>query len=115
LLVEDDEDVRTVVGDMLRAHGYTVREASDGADALQILPSISDPLHLILTDVMMPRMTGPQLVKRIEPLLPTAKVLYMSGYTGDILEAATDQPLAFIQKPFTAQVLVKKVRETLAG
>ena len=115
LLVEDDEDVRIVVGDMLRAQGYTVREASDGADALQLLPTIPDPLHLILTDVMMPRMTGPQFVKRIESILPTAKVLYMSGYTGDILEAVSDQPLAFIQKPFTAQLLAKKVRETLAG
>ncbi|MGH7232772.1 MAG: response regulator [Nitrospiraceae bacterium] len=111
--MEDDEDVRLVVGDMLRAQGYSVREAADGAQALQMLHTTPGPLHLILTDVMMPRVTGPQFVKHIESLLPTVKVLYMSGYTDQILEPATGQPLAFIQKPFSAQVLIKKIRETL--
>lgn len=79
LLVEDDEDVRIVVGDMLRAAGYRVLEASDGAQALQMLYADMDPLDLVLTDVVMPRMTGPQRVQQMESLAPKAKVLYMSG------------------------------------
>ena len=114
LVVEDDEDVRVVVGDMLRARGYRVSEASDGVEALQILQDSPDPVHMILTDVMMPRMTGPELVKRLESLSMPVKVLYMSGYTDEILQPATGQRLGFIQKPFTSNVLLEKVSETLA-
>ena len=114
LVVEDDEDVRVVVGDMLRARGYRVSEASDGVEALQILQDSPDPVHMILTDVMMPRMTGPELVKRLESLSMPVKVLYMSGYTDEILQPATGQRLGFIQKPFTSNVLLEKVFETLA-
>jgi CheY-like chemotaxis protein len=114
LVVEDDEDVRVVVGDMLRARGYRVSEACDGLEALQVLQDSSDPVHMVLTDVMMPRMTGPELVKRLESLSMPVKVLYMSGYTDEILEPATGQRLGFIQKPFTSKVLLQKVRETLA-
>ena len=114
LVVEDDEDVRVVVGDMLRARGYRVSEAGDGVEALQILQDSPDPVHMILTDVMMPRMTGPELVKRLESLSMPVKVLYMSGYTDEILQPATGQRLGFIQKPFTSNVLLEKVSETLA-
>ena len=115
LLVEDDEDVRRVVADMLRAHGYQVREAADGADALQRLRADPGHVNLVLTDVMMPRMTGPQLVKQLETRVPSVKILYMSGYPNEILEPAAGQPLAFIQKPFSAPLLIKKVRETLTA
>lgn len=113
LVVEDDADVRLVVGDMLRAQGYQVSEACDGVHALQILQDARDPVHMVLTDIMMPRMTGPELVKRLESLSTPVKVLYMSGYTDEILEPAMGQRLGFIQKPFTSKVLLQKVCETL--
>ena len=111
LSVEDDEDVRRVVGHVLRAQGYQILEASDGVQALQILHASPGPLHLVLTDVIMPRMTGLELVRRIKPLFPAAKVLYMSGYTDEILGPVTGQPLALIQRPFTARALIEKIRE----
>ena len=113
LLVEDDEDVRMAVSDMLKIAGYTVQEACDGVDALHRLQSMSSPPSLVLTDVMMPRMTGPQLAKQIYTTLPAIQVLYMSGYTDHILEPVGDRPLAFIRKPFTAKELTSKVCETL--
>ena len=113
LLVEDDEDVRMAVSDMLKIAGYTVQEACDGVDALQRLQSMSSPPSLVLTDVMMPRMTGPQLAKQIYTTLPAIQVLYMSGYADHILEPVGDRPLAFIRKPFTAKELTSKVCETL--
>lgn len=115
LLIEDDEDVRIAVSDMLKRAGYLVQEACDGIDALQRLRSMTSSPHLTLTDVMMPRMTGPQFVKQIQAFLPGTKVLYMSGYTDQVLEPAGSQPLAFISKPFSANDLIRKVRETLAG
>ena len=114
LVVEDDEDVRVVVSDMLRARGYRVSEACDGVDALQVLKDSADPVHMVLTDVMMPRMTGPELVRQLESLSMPVKVLYMSGYTDEILEPSAGQGLGFIQKPFTSNALLQKVCETLA-
>lgn len=115
LLVEDDEDVRIAVSDMLKRAGFVVHEACDGMDALQQLRNMTSSPHLTLTDVMMPRMTGPQFVKQIQAFMPTTKVLYMSGYTDQVLEPVGDQPLAFIPKPFSANELIRKVRETLTG
>lgn len=113
LVVEDDEDVRMAVSDMLKIAGYTVREASDGMDALQRLREMTSPPHLVLTDVMMPRMTGPQLAKQIYATMPAIQILYMSGYTDCILEPVGDRKLSFIRKPFTAAELTRKVGETL--
>jgi two-component system, cell cycle sensor histidine kinase and response regulator CckA len=115
LLVEDDEDVRVAVRDMLRGKGYEVQEAADGIEALNLLGKATVYPQLVLTDVMMPRMTGPQLVKRIDALMPTVKVLYMSGYANEILESVGGQCLSFIPKPFNSRDLLRKVRETLAG
>jgi len=113
LLVEDDEDVRMAVSDMLKIAGYTVQEACDGMEALQSLQTISPPPSLVLTDVMMPRMTGPQLAKQIYALMPAVQILYMSGYTDSILEPVGGRPLAFIRKPFTAKELTRKVSESM--
>jgi signal transduction histidine kinase len=113
LLVEDDEDVRMAVSDMLKRAGYQVQEARDGIDALQQLQDMASLPQLAITDVMMPRMTGPQFVKQIQSVMPTTKVLYMSGYTDQILEPVGDQPLAFIAKPFSAAELIRKIRHTL--
>jgi signal transduction histidine kinase len=115
LLVEDDEDVRVAVRDMLRGTGYEVQEAADGIEALSLLDKATVPPQLVLTDVMMPRMTGPQLAKRIDALMPTVKVLYMSGYANEMLESVRGQRLSFIPKPFNSRELLRKVRETLAG
>ncbi|HKY73391.1 MAG TPA: ATP-binding protein [Nitrospira sp.] len=113
LLVEDDEDVRMAVSDMLKIAGYTVQEACDGMDALQRLETMASPPSLVLTDVMMPRMTGPQLAKQIYSIMPAVSILYMSGYTDRILEPVGDRPLAFIRKPFTAKELTRKVSESM--
>jgi signal transduction histidine kinase/CheY-like chemotaxis protein len=115
LLVEDDEDVRAAVRDMLRRSGYEVQEAADGVEALSLLSKATVYPQLILTDVMMPRMTGPQLAKRIDALMPAVKVLYMSGYANESLQSVRGQRLAFIPKPFNSRDLLRKVRETLAG
>jgi signal transduction histidine kinase len=113
LLVEDDEDVRMAVSDMLKIAGYTVQEACDGIDALQRLKDMTPPPNLVLTDVMMPRMTGPQLAKQIYAMMPAIQILYMSGYTDRILEPVGGRKLSFIRKPFTAKELTRKVGETL--
>ena len=113
LLVEDDEDVRMAVSDMLKIAGYTVQEACDGIDALERLKDMNPPPTLVLTDVMMPRMTGPQLAKQIYARMPSIQILYMSGYTDRILEPVGDRKLSFIRKPFTATELTRKVGETL--
>ena len=113
LLVEDDEDVRMAVSDMLKIAGYTVEEACDGIDALQRLKEMTPPPNLVLTDVMMPRMTGPQLAKQIYATMPAIQILYMSGYTDCILEPAGGRKLSFIRKPFTATELTRKVGEAL--
>jgi CheY-like chemotaxis protein len=113
LLVEDDEDVRMAVSDMLKIAGYTVQEACDGVEALQRLQTMMPPPSLVLTDVMMPRMTGPQLAKQIYDTLPSVPILYMSGYTDRILEPVGGRALAFIRKPFTAMELTRKVSESM--
>jgi two-component system, cell cycle sensor histidine kinase and response regulator CckA len=113
LLVEDDEDVRMAVSDMLKIAGYDVQEACDGMDAFTRLQGMTSPPSLVLTDVMMPRMTGPQLAKQIYATMPAIQVLYMSGYTDHVLEPVGGRPLAFIRKPFTAKELTRKVCETL--
>lgn len=113
LLVEDDEDVRLAVRDMLSVAGYAVQEACDGMDALERLRTMTSPPSLVLTDVMMPRMTGPQLAKQIYAMMPEVQVLYMSGYSDRILEPVGGRVLAFIRKPFTAKELTRKVSESM--
>jgi signal transduction histidine kinase len=115
LLVEDNEDVRLAIGDMLRRTGYKVQEAADGIEALRLLGKSAVHPQLVLTDVMMPRMTGPQLANRIDALMPTVKVLFMSAYTEGALKSVSGQRLDFIPKPFSSSDLIQKVRETLAS
>jgi PAS domain S-box-containing protein len=115
LLVEDQAAVRRFVSTALRAQGYTVLEAGDPDEALCIIKDKVSAIHLLFTDVVMPRMSGTSLAARFLQVLPRAKVLYMSGYTGD---AITDHLVIgpgvhFIQKPFTLEELVRKVRQVL--
>ena len=115
LLVEDEEGVRELARDILRASGYTVFEARNGNEALLISERHQGPLDLLLTDVVMPRMSGRELAERLGPVRPGLRVLYMSGYTDDavIRHGVFGSDTAFLQKPFTPAALMQRVRETL--
>jgi len=115
LLVEDDEPVRVLTRAILRKCGYDVLEAQSGGDALILCEQHPATIHLLLTDVVMPHMSGRQLAERLRVLRPEIKVLYMSGYTNDavIRHGVVDSVIAFIQKPFTPHTLAPKIREVL--
>jgi CheY-like chemotaxis protein len=121
LLVEDDRTVRRAARRILERSGYRVHEARDGAEALDLVSANAhgEALHvdLVLTDIVMPEMSGPELVDRLRALRPGVPVLLMSGYTDDaVLRQQLEQPgVAFVQKPFTPEELTRKVREALAG
>jgi two-component system cell cycle sensor histidine kinase/response regulator CckA len=115
LLVEDDAGVRRLAERALRANGYRVLTASSGRHALELSTTFPDRIHAIVTDVVMPGMSGPTLVARVETTRPDIRVLYMSGYADDtmaqhgVLEAGT----SFLRKPFTPDELARTVREVL--
>ena len=113
LLVEDEEDVRAVVGEILRSHGYTVLEADDGDQALQLSAEHEGVIHLVVTDLVMPHMGGRELADRMMPGRPDVRVLFVSGYTDDTITDYEALGADFLEKPFTAPDLVRKVREVL--
>jgi len=115
LLVEDNEQVRNLARTILSRRGYSLLIAHDGNDALRILDQHQGPVHLLLTDVIMPGMSGRELFDRIAALHPDIRVLYMSGYTDDVIahSGVLDAGVNFIQKPFTVHALLTKVREAL--
>jgi len=112
LLVEDNEQVRTLTFSILKLQGYTVLAAAGGTEALEISASHNGSIDLLLTDVIMPDMNGKDLYERIIDKYPGIKVLYMSGYTGDVLahHGILDQGIQFIQKPFRVTDLAAKIR-----
>ena len=115
LVVEDDENVRKLTSLILNKQGYRVLEASNGEEALAICKALKEPLHLVLTDVVMPGMSGNRVIEELRRAQGSFKVLFMSGYTDNaivhhgVLEVGTN----FIQKPFTVDGLIRKVREAL--
>jgi len=115
LVVEDEFMVRELVCDTLRNYGYTVLEASNGKIARQVFEQALEKINLVLTDVIMPEMSGRKLIEILSSIHPGIKSLYMSGYTDEaILNHRVLEPgMAFIQKPFTPTALAKKVREVL--
>jgi two-component system, cell cycle sensor histidine kinase and response regulator CckA len=115
LIVEDEEVVRRVATRALTAQGYKVLEARSGKDALEISAAYSDPIHLLLTDVVMPGINGRQLAEMLEPQRLDMRVLYMSGYTENIIvtRGILKSGIAFLEKSFTAETLCQKVREVL--
>jgi signal transduction histidine kinase len=117
LLVEDEDAVRELARDILQARGYTVLEARHGAEALVAVEHHPGPIHLMLTDVVMPEMTGRELADRLAVLRPTVKILFMSGYTDNAVvhHGVLDPGTVFLQKPFSAAVLARKVRDMLDG
>ncbi len=114
LLVEDEDSVRQLVRETLEARGYRLLEAENGDAALALAASHSEPIHLIITDVVMPGLSGQELAEQLLKARPAIKVLYLSGYAQDALPPTTASgPRAFLQKPFTLHSLSRKVREVL--
>lgn len=115
LVVEDEEAVRELAHEILQQNGYTVLEARHGVEALLVCDRYNGPIHLMLTDVVMPQMSGRVLAERLVGVRPEMKVLYMSGYTHNALvhHGMLDPKSAFLQKPFTPDGMVRKVRELL--
>jgi two-component system, cell cycle sensor histidine kinase and response regulator CckA len=115
LLVEDEDSVRQLVRETLESRGYRVLEAANGNAALTLAASQAEPIHLLITDVVMPGLSGHELVQQLLPARPALKVLYLSGYAQETLTApaAAEAQKAFLQKPFTLQSLIRKVREIL--
>lgn len=115
LLVEDEEIVRNLVGVILADSGYTILVADSGKSALSICESYAGPIHILLTDVIMPGMGGSELRDRVTGLRPEIKVLFMSGYTDDAIThgGVLDSDAAFIEKPFTPDSLSRKIRDVI--
>jgi PAS domain S-box-containing protein len=115
LLVEDEDSVRQLVRETLESRGYRVLEAANGQAALTVAASHRAEIHLLITDVIMPGLSGHELVQQLHPARPAIKVLYLSGYAQDAFPnpLATEAQKTFLQKPFTLQSLARKVREIL--
>ena len=115
LLAEDNAGLRRLATRVLEPAGYTVLGATNGEEALRLLERYEEPVHLLVTDVVMPAMGGRQLAEQVAQTRPGMKVLYMSGYTNDTIvrHGVLDARMPFLNKPFTAVALLRKVREVL--
>jgi two-component system, cell cycle sensor histidine kinase and response regulator CckA len=115
LVVEDMPAVRAVTCEMLRRFGFTVHDAADGTTALHLAQTLTQPIDLLLTDVVMPDVNGRDLATQFQKLRPRMKVLFMSGYTDDavVRHGILEEGIAYLQKPFTPTSLVRRVREVL--
>jgi PAS domain S-box-containing protein len=114
LVVEDDDMVRNLVHSVLEMNGYEVLVAPNPAEAIRASQQRADPIHLVVTDVVMPGQSGPELVAKLERVRPGLRVLFMSGYTSGALQhQALAEGRAFLQKPFAPDGLARKVREVL--
>jgi len=115
LLVEDDETMRTLTRQLLQEHGYTVIEADDGKSALERVQSHPDPIDLLLTDVVMRRMSGPELVERLSVSHPDLKVVFMSGYTGELIaeREVLKRGVTLLEKPFSRAALLNTIHTAL--
>jgi two-component system cell cycle sensor histidine kinase/response regulator CckA len=115
LLVEDEDQVRAILKHILEGQGYRVLSASTGEGALSIAQDLERDIKLMITDVVMPQMSGRELAERVLALRPSLPVLFMSGYTDDAIvrHGLLDEKLNFIQKPFDSATVARKVREVL--
>jgi PAS domain S-box-containing protein len=117
LIVEDEEGVRTLLHTFLEQLGYTVLDTCSGAEAIIVGERHRGPIHLLLTDMILPQVTGPELAARLLAIRPAIRVLYMSGYTQDAImqQKGLSPGAAFLEKPFTGEALAEKIRQVLAG
>lgn len=115
LLVEDAEPLRTLTKEILERGGYTVLEAANGMEAIQIAHDSYGPIHLLLTDVIMPVMGGEQLAAQLTRVRPNMKVLYMSGYPNEGIawSGMLASAVMLLEKPFTREMLMRRVRQAL--
>jgi CheY-like chemotaxis protein len=115
LLVEDDEIMRSLTKKVLEEQGYTVVEANDGESALESVHSHPGPIDLLLTDVVMRRVSGPELVERLGNSHPALKVVYMSGYTGELIaeREVLKRGFTLLEKPFTRTALLNTIHSAL--
>ncbi len=115
LLVEDDETLRELTHEVLDGYGYHVLDAANSDEALSISERYEKTIHLLLTDVVMPGMSGRDVADRLAELRPEIKVLFMSGYTDDAIvhHGVLDADASFIEKPFAPDALARKVRDVL--
>ena len=118
LVVEDEAGVRELAGEFLQAHGYTVLEAKDGIEALEIAARHEGTIHVLLTDMIMPRMSGAELVKRLKAIRPDMQAAYMTGYAEYATsggETSSQRQSSILQKPFSSASLADMIRALLAG
>jgi signal transduction histidine kinase/FixJ family two-component response regulator len=118
LVVEDEAGVRELAGEFLKAHGYTVLEARDGIEALDIAAGHEGMIHVVLTDMIMPRLSGAELVKRLKAIRPEIKAAFMTGYAEYATsgsETSSNQQSLILQKPFSSTSLADMIRSVLAG
>jgi CheY-like chemotaxis protein len=113
--VEDEDDLRDLAVEVLAGQGYTVLAARGGTEAVELEAQHPRPIHLLLTDVVMPRMSGRELAERLRMRRPGLRVLYMSGYTDDAIvrHGVLAAEVTLLAKPFTPDALARKVREVL--
>ncbi len=116
LLAEDSVSLREMAREYLESVGYVVLEAASGPEALQKAKEFDGPIHLLLTDVVMPEMSGPELARHMTALRPAIKIIFTSGYTNDAIarQGVLDPAVAFIQKPYRPKALARKIQEVLA-
>jgi CheY-like chemotaxis protein len=115
LLADDDPGVRSLSRLALQSYGYLVLDAADGDEAIQLGLTHPGPIHLLVTDLVMPKAGGREVAERLAPARPEARVLFLSGYTDDALvrHGVLEAGVAFLHKPFTPTTLARKVREVL--
>jgi len=117
LFVEDEQSVRELVRDYLVGAGYCMLEASDGVQALKVAAAHPGPIHMLITDVVMPHLSGPELATKLSAERTDLKILFISGYTDDTVfrHGVLEGGVAFLQKPFNLKALAQKIREVLSG
>jgi two-component system cell cycle sensor histidine kinase/response regulator CckA len=116
LVVDDEDSLRTLIGRMLEREGYSIVAAANAAEGIRLAASHNGAIDLIVADLMMPGMNGPEMVKELLARRPNARVLYLSGYPDDaVSREGLEQGANFLQKPFGAGAFIQSVRDALGG